>query len=129
MRDIVGLHPAQVVGRTLDEFVIESEDRAIQTEFQNVRVRPAEARLELRLRHGRACVSSSVAARLLPETDPPMMLVFGRDMTAEREMRARLAETERLAAVGELVAGVAHEVNNPLSTISAFAQLLQRDGG
>jgi two-component system NtrC family sensor kinase len=55
------------------------------------------------------------------------VLLIGRDTTAEREMRARLMETERLAAVGELVAGVAHEVNNPLSSISAFAQLLLRE--
>src|SRR5579859_6162607 len=63
----------------------------------------------------------------LPEADPPGVLLVGRDMTSEREMRVRLMESDRLAAVGELVAGVAHEVNNPLSSISAFAQLLLRD--
>ena len=128
VRDILGLYPAQVVGRTLDEFVTESELERFKTEFQNV-LSGRPTRLELHLRHEAGVRVVAVAARLLPETDPPMILMLGRDMTAEREMRARLAETERLAAVGELVAGVAHEVNNPLCTISAFAQLLQRDGG
>ncbi|HEX6816003.1 MAG TPA: ATP-binding protein [Gemmatimonadaceae bacterium] len=127
VRDILGLYPAQVVGRTLDEFVVEDEMDRFRTEFQNV-LSGRPTRLELHLRHEAGVRVVALAARLLPETDPPMILILGRDMTAEREMRMRLAETERLAAVGELVAGVAHEVNNPLCTISAFAQLLQRDG-
>ena len=128
VRDILGLYPAQVVGRTLDEFVAEDEMDRFRTEFQNV-LSGRPTRLELHLKHEAGVRVVALAARLLPETDPPMILILGRDMTAEREMRMRLAETERLAAVGELVAGVAHEVNNPLCTISAFAQLLQRDGG
>ncbi|HEX6809635.1 MAG TPA: ATP-binding protein [Gemmatimonadaceae bacterium] len=128
VRDILGLFPAQVVGRTLDEFVADEELDRFRTEFQSV-LSGRPTRLELHLKHEAGVRVVALAARLLPETDPPMILILGRDMTAEREMRMRLAETERLAAVGELVAGVAHEVNNPLCTISAFAQLLQRDGG
>lgn len=126
VRDILGLHAPQVVGRTLDEFVAEPDRERWQTEFANV-LAGQPSRLELHVRHEAGVRLVALAARRLPETDPPMVLLLGRDMTAEREMRARLAETERLAAVGELVAGVAHEVNNPLCTISAFAQLLQRD--
>lgn len=126
VRDILGLHASQVVGRTLDEFVVEADRARWQAEFANA-LAGQPSRLEVNLRHEAGIRVVALAVRRLPETDPPMVLLLGRDMTAEREMRARLAETERLAAVGELVAGVAHEVNNPLCTISAFAQLLQRD--
>jgi two-component system NtrC family sensor kinase len=132
VHDIFGVHPVQMVGRTLDEFVAPEDVGRLRQELAHV-LAGAPSRIEIRARHGigeNAIVRIvQLAARLLPEADPPQVLFLGRDMTSEREMRARLAETERLAAVGELVAGVAHEVNNPLCTISAFAQLLQRDGG
>lgn len=46
----------------------------------------------------------------------------------DREIERRLAEAERLAAIGRLTAGVAHEINNPLEGIGNYLALLDREG-
>ena len=48
-----------------------------------------------------------------------------RDATEEKLLRAQLLQTEKLAAIGRLVSGVAHELNNPLTSVMGYAQLLQ----
>lgn len=48
-----------------------------------------------------------------------------RDVSQEKLLRAQLVQTEKLAAIGELVSGVAHELNNPLTSVMGYAQLLQ----
>ena len=53
------------------------------------------------------------------------VIVVEKDITHEKELEDNLIQTEKLAAVGHLAAGIAHEINNPLSAIIANAQLIQ----
>lgn len=53
-------------------------------------------------------------------------LVIFSDLTARKETQRRLAQTERLATLGELMAGVAHEVRNPLTAICGYVQIIRQ---
>ncbi|TYT75364.1 c-type heme family protein [Desulfobotulus mexicanus] len=49
-----------------------------------------------------------------------------RDITEKKRMDAHLAQTDRLTSIGELAAGVAHEINNPLGVIELYASLIEK---
>ncbi|HEV8265572.1 MAG TPA: ATP-binding protein [Gemmatimonadales bacterium] len=55
------------------------------------------------------------------------VLALARDITEQRRTQAQLHQAEKLAAMGQLVSGVAHEINNPAAIISGFAQTLLLD--
>src|SRR5437016_9569555 len=55
------------------------------------------------------------------------VLALGRDITDQKHTEHQLQQAEKLSAMGQLVSGVAHEINNPVAIISGFAQTLLLD--
>lgn len=55
------------------------------------------------------------------------VILLEQDISERRELESVIAQSGKLAALGQLAAGVAHEINNPLTAIIANAQILQRE--
>jgi two-component system sensor histidine kinase HydH len=72
---------------------------------------------------GKPVPLSVSATKLIADDGEDLGAVFIlRDMREIKELQERVTRSERLAALGELAAGVAHEIRNPLSSIKGFAQ-------
>jgi PAS domain S-box-containing protein len=108
---------------------IHPDDRARATEMmRNARHADAECApdlVELRVRDDdgswRLCEVSSVAMELAGAS---VLVVSGRDVTERHQLRTQLLLSDRMASLGTLAAGIAHEINNPLSYVLGNLEVL-----
>ena len=85
-----------------------------------------EAQRELEFRHKVGDCDRILVATMIAMGTEEVLLILN-DLTDERERQERLYLTDRLASVGEMASGIAHELNNPLTSVIGLSQLLAEE--
>ena len=65
-----------------------------------------------------------VGAVPINEADRSAVVVLFDDRTEERRLQEQLVQSEKMSAIGQLIAGIAHDLNNPLASVVGFADFL-----
>jgi PAS domain S-box-containing protein len=129
VKDILGVTPEDYVGKPIGQR-IGPEDRSKLTEmFKNaVSGRKGQEQIEIRAQHadGTWKTLRVIANPLFDEKGKIVgMVSSGRDVTESKQFEQQLADKEKFAAMGQMMAGAAHELNNPLAAILGVSDLLR----
>jgi len=133
-----GVSREEALGRTIFEILHRQPAESLRKEFDEVfrTGRIQTMHLESTASGDTRTFRISKIPMRLTDAGITHVIAIGEDVTDWREAQDRFAHAEKLAAIGQLAAGVMHEINNPLATIAACAESLvlriddiRNDGG
>ncbi len=106
-------------GLELDKALTDAEElnRSLTFEFPYLRNRQPDGLIKLTL-------SPLPPGRTGDSPTDRAFVVIARDVTSERQLENRMSQAEKLAGIGQLAAGIAHQLNTPLGSILLSAQML-----
>jgi PAS domain S-box-containing protein len=126
-KDLLGYEPQDIIGKKITDLDDHSaEVAALYRDVVSGKQVFGSAEYGARHRDGSWRTMRASASQLVDaEGKINGVIISVRDITIERKLEQQIVQSERLAAMGAMIGGVAHELNNPLTSILGVSELLQ----
>jgi len=126
-RDLLGYQPQEMLGKKISDLADHSPDlAALYHTVVSGKQAFDSAEYGARHRDGNWRTMRASGSQLVDaEGKISGVIISVRDITIERKLEQQVVQSERLAAMGAMIGGVAHELNNPLTSIMGVSELLQ----
>ena len=127
IRDLLGYGPEQLLGKKIED-VKDASPELVALCRSVAAGEKTLASCEYTAQHedGNWRTMRGTASPLIDaEGNRAGVIVSVRDLTVEKKLEQQIIQTERLAAMGQMIGGFAHELNNPLTSILGLTELLQ----
>jgi len=125
---LLGYEPEELVGKGIAGFVHPDDLPAVSSSFSSVMRSPGIPHpVQLRWRHkdGSWRICEAIAKNLLEDPIIAGIVVNFRDITERKHLESQLAFAQKMESIGQLAAGIAHEINTPMQYIGDNTRFLQ----
>ena len=129
IRDLLGYRPEELVGKKIEDLQDHSpEFISLYRDVASGKQLFGSSEYGARHRDGTWRTMRASASQLFDaENRLSGVIISVRDITVEKKLEEQIIQSERLAAMGQMLGGFAHELNNPLTTLLGMSELL-KDG-
>ncbi|TCP59115.1 two-component system sporulation sensor kinase A [Tumebacillus sp. BK434] len=130
-KTLTGFGPEELIGKQAFKLLHPDDGRVMAKHILKVLrdKEPFQTQFRILCTDGQYLLIEGHGAPVLnDEGEVDAVVIVGRDITERERTEELLRKSDKLSVVGELAAGVAHEIRNPLTAIKGFIQLLQMGG-
>lgn len=127
---VLGYSPKIYEGNLIFQMIHPDDVSRAKKQFHHMISTKKQSQFEFRIKHANGewvFVESKGSPIIGEDEEVEQIIVVARDISERKKADEFIQKTEKLSVVGQLAAGVAHEIRNPLTSIKGFLQMMQKE--